>query len=163
MSVKVDLESVKKMFEGMIERSKLTTGWLNRVAYPQLLNVQRLRWQTEGGSEGSPWVKTTDPYRTSKLKRYADYPGGGRKDLIATGRLAFSMTLDGSLNSAKASMNDHYKLVQENKLEMGSFVPYARFMQESGRDMTTLSPDTQTELAENLRDYIVNGTMKVKK
>jgi len=159
MNLKVDLSSVTKQFESLMSRSRFVDGWLNRVAYPQLLNVQRERWQTEGGSQGSQWKPISEKTKQSKLKRFRDYPGGGRKSLIATGRLAYSMTLTKSLRSDKASDSDHYKLVSGQKLAMGSFVPYAKYQEEKGRDLTSLSEDTQEKLVKSLKDYIVNGTL----
>lgn len=158
MKIKVDINSVTKYFESMLDRAKLVDGWLNRVAYRELLRVQKERWASEGSSEGVPWAPIQSRTRQYKLKRYRDYPGAGRKALIATGRLAFSMTLDGSLKSDKAQQQDHYKMVSGQRLEMGSFVPYARYMEENGRDVTSLSKETVKGLADNLRNYLFTGT-----
>lgn len=162
MKLNVDTKSISKFFGDMLDRTNLVTGWLNRVGYPMLLKAQQMRWQTEGASEGVNWAPLTSRnYKTYKLKRFADYPGGGRKTLIATGRLAYSMTLSSNLESNKSKDGDHYKLVQGNKLEMGTFVPYAKYQQQADRDMVTIGPDTEQALVDNLRDYIVKGTLKV--
>jgi hypothetical protein len=149
--VSFSVNGIADLLNGMADRSKLMTGWLNRVAYPELLKVQRVRWQTEGSSEGGKWVALNPSYRTAKLKRFADYPGSGTKMLVATSRLVGSMTGD---NKA-----EHWKLVKGNELTMGSIVPYAGYVDET-RDITTLSDATVTRLAEAARNYIMTGNMK---
>lgn len=134
--------------KGMADRSRLVTGWLNRVAYPKLIAVQRMRWQTEGKSEGDQWATLNPNYREYKLKRFRDYPGGGRKMLVATTRLVTSMTGD--------VKTEHWKLVQGHKLEVGSKVPYGQYV-DADRDTTSLSDETVSELIDGLLDYIVNG------
>lgn len=146
--VHFSVNGIADHLNGMAERSKRLTGWLNRVAYPELLKVQRVRWQTEGSSEGDKWVALEPNYKRSKLKKFADYPGGGTKMLVATSRLVGSMTGD---NKA-----DHWKLVKGNQLTMGSIVPYAGYVDES-RNITALSDDTVSRLARMARAYIMNG------
>jgi hypothetical protein len=145
------VNGIADFFNDMADRSKLMAGWLNRVAYPELIKVQRVRWQTEGSSEGEKWDALNPSYRTLKLKKFADYPGGGRKMLVATSRLVTSMTGE--------NKEEHWKLVKGNELQMGSIVPYAGFVDDS-RDITTLSDETVERLADMAADYIVNGTMK---
>lgn len=160
MSLKLDMEGMRKYFEGLISRARLIDGWLNRIAYPELLNTQRKRWQTEGASEGQTWQPISASYATSKSKRFADYPGAGQKLLIATGRLAYSMTLTSSLHDSKSKDGDHFKLVRQNKLEMGSFVPYAKYVNDE-RDITTIGHDTQQRLVRSLSDYLLRGNLGI--
>jgi len=150
MSIKISVDGISEHLKKMIERSNLVAGWLNRVAYPKILEVQRMRWASEGNSEGSGWRQLKANYKTYKLKKYADYPGSGTKLLIATNRLVDSMT-----GKSKA---EHWKLVQKNKLEVGSFVPYAAFVDKE-RDITSLSKDTVDSIAEGLGDYLTKGSM----
>jgi len=159
MKLKVDVKSLTEHFESMLNRARTVDAWLNRVAYPQILKAQKQRWITEGQSEGVPWAPIQEKTRRSKLKRFRDYPGGGRQSLIATGRLAFSMTLDGNLTSAKAGAGDHYKMVSRNRLETGTFVPYAKYVEEGGRDITTLGEETRQKLVKNLNDYLMKGSL----
>lgn len=145
------VNGIADFLNGMADRAKLMTGWLNRVAYPELQKVQRARWQTEGSSEGEKWDALNPNYKTLKLRKFRDYPGGGRKMLVATSRLVGSMTGD--------NKTDHWKLVKGNELQMGTNVPYAGYVDDS-RDITTLSEATVDRLAESARDYIVNGNLK---
>lgn len=149
--VTISVNGIANTLNAMAERSKLVTGWLNRVAYPELLKVQRVRWQTEGSSEGEKWDELNPSYRTAKLRKFRDYPGGGRKMLVATSRLVGSMTGD---NKA-----EHWKLLKGNELQMGSIVPYAGFVDDS-RDITSLGDATVDRLVRSLRAYIVTGDMK---
>jgi hypothetical protein len=158
--LKIDVKSLVNHFEQMLSRARLVDGWLNRVAYREILKVQKRRWETEGSSEGVPWAPVTSlAYKTYKLKKFRDYPGAGRKSLIATGRLAYSMTQDKALANDQVRASDHGKLVAGNRLVVESFVPYGKYQEEQGRDLTTLSDDTIKRLAEGLRDYIMKGTL----
>lgn len=160
MKLGFDLDEISEHLKKMADRAMLVDGWLNRVAYPSLLNVQRRRWQTEGQSEGVKWAPISSlEYKKRKLKKFADYPGAGRKLLIATARLGYSMTQDKYLRSEAARADDHYKIVSGSKLEMGTFVPYARYQEEQGRDITTLSEATKDGLSESLAEYIQSGKM----
>lgn len=150
MKLKFSVDGISEHFKEMASRARLTQGWLNRVAYPRLIKAQRMRWQTEGASEDEKWEPLNPEYRRSKLKRFADYPGGGRKLLIATGRLIDSMTGENS---------DHWKLVTPTLLEVGTIVPYAGYVDEA-RDITSLSDQTVEEIADGLAEYITEGSYK---
>jgi hypothetical protein len=122
-------------------------AWLNRYAYPEILNVQLQRWQTEGASEGVQWESLNPDYARSKLKRFANYPGGGRKMLIATGRLYESMT---------GRSTESRKLVEENRITLASTVPYGGYVDDK-RDITTLRDDTVERFADELLKYLMGA------
>lgn len=149
-SIKLSIDDatngIMKTLTGMINRGNLVQGWLNRVAYPTLVGVQRTRWQTEGSSQGKTWMPLNANYARSKLRRYRDYPGSGRKMLIATGKLVDSMTGDNQEN--------HYKLVTSRTLEMGSTLDYAKWVDQI-RDITELNDETIEDLSERLGEYLV--------
>lgn len=149
ISLKVSVDGISKYLEKMLDRSRLIEGWLNRVAYPTLIKVQRVRWQTEGASEGSTWAAIDQNYATKKLSLFRDYPGSGRKLLIATGRLIQGMTGE--------NKSDHYKLVTKSSLEMGTVgIDYAAYVDEK-RDITTLSKETTSKLSDSLGKYLAKG------
>ncbi len=150
MNLKLDvaIDSATEFLHGMLDRAKMPAAWLNRVAYPELLRIQRRRWETEGASEGDPWLPLNDTYRAKKLKMFRDYPGRGTKMLVATGRLIDSMTKPGD--------PDHYKLVTEKRIEVGTQLEYAKFVGEL-RDITTLSQDTVDELLSDLGIYLTES------
>lgn len=148
ISLKLSVDGIGDYFRSMLKRSQLVRGWLNRVAYPIIIKAQRLRWMTQGASEGEGWAPLNPSYARYKLRKFAEFPGSGRKILIATGNLVNSVTGD--------DRKDHYKLVKENRLEVGTLLSYARFVNEA-RNFTDLGPDTEHKLATGLRDYILRG------
>jgi len=149
IKLKISENGIAKFLNGMLQRSSLVKGWLNRVAYPTIIRVQRQRWITEGNSEGYAWKQLSPNYEKYKLRKFADYPGGGRKLLIATNRLVDSMTGD--------NQSEHYKLVTDKTLEVGTFVPYAKYVDEQ-RSIVKLSPETVAELKDGLKKYLTKGT-----
>lgn len=146
VSLKISVDGIAKYLEGMADRTKLVKGWLNRVAYPKIIKAQRKRWMTEGASEGSKWKPLNPRYAKYKLKKFMDYPGSGRKMLVATGKLVDSMTGD--------STTDHYKLVTDRSLEVGTKLSYARYVNED-RNFVELSKETVDDLVKGLNEYIL--------
>lgn len=154
IKLKISVNGIGEYFQQMAQRASVVDGWLNRVAYPEILKAQKQRWMTKGASEGNTWDEITPSYAKRKLRRFADYPGSGRRLLIATGRLAYSMTLDNSLRGPKSTESDHGKIVGNNRLEIESFVPYGKYVNED-REFTTLGKETTKRLADMLHDYVV--------
>ena len=148
VSLKINVDGIGDLFKGMLDRAKVPRGYLNRVAYPVIIKAQQMRWMTEGASEGDGWAPLNPSYAKYKLRKYVDFPGGGRHMLVATNRLA-----DGMMGK---NMADHYKLVTDTSVEVGTTIPYAKYVDEK-RNITDLSPETISELADGLRDYIVAG------
>lgn len=68
--------------------------------------------------------------------------------LVATSRLVMSMT--------GQSQTEHWKIVKDAKLEVGTLVPYAKYVDES-RNITELSDETIDELVDGLTDYLIEG------
>lgn len=148
MKLSFSKTGIQDYLNGMLDRTRLVTGWLNRVAYPMIIKDQRLRWQTEGSSEGASWEPLNPRYARVKLKRFAAYPGAGRKMLVATSRLVSGMTGDNT--------SDHYKLVQDTRIYVGTTIAYAKFVDEK-RDITQLSDSSVDEIVSGLADYLVGG------
>lgn len=128
-----------------MSRGRLMSGWLNRVGYPLIIEAQRMRWASEGASEGDSWRALNPLYAMQKLKRFASFPGAGRKMLVATSRLVKSVTGD--------EMADHYKLVTDRSLETGTRVGYAKYVDED-RPFTKLGKATIQNLTDQLNAYI---------
>jgi len=141
----ISLDGITNKLNGMLSRANLVDGWLNRVAYPQIIQHQRQRWMTEGASEGEQWKPLNPKYRLRKLSQFRDYPGAGTKMLIATGKLVDSITGD--------NKTDHYKIVSGKCLEMGTKVSYAKYVDET-RNFTRLSDQTIEDLKAQLRAYL---------
>jgi len=132
--------------QGVAGRAKLPQGWLNRVGYPMVINFQIARWQTEGASEGVLWKRLNERYRISKLERFKDYPGAGKKMLVATNRLYPSMT----------GREESYKLVTNSRIEAGSFVPYGNDVNQE-RDITTLGDESVQKVVDGLLKYLMGA------
>lgn len=141
----VSTDGISRQLNSMLSRSGLVRGWLNRVGYPLVIEAQRLRWASEGASEGESWEPLNPRYATRKLKKWKAAPGGGRKMLIASGKLVDSVTGD---NTA-----DHYKLVENTKMEVGSLVLYAKWVNEK-RNFVRLGPNTIKTLSDKLNQYL---------
>ncbi len=141
--------------KGMLSRSKQVRGWLNRVAYPKIIQAQQMRWMTEGASEGEGWAPLkSETYAKYKLKKYRDYPGQGRKLLVATSRLVDAMTGGNNIwTSGAGKAGDHYKLVTDSSLETGTTIAYAKYVNEQ-RNIVDLSPETVNELTNELIKYL---------
>lgn len=144
----ISVNGIQQSLNAMASRAGLAQGWLNRVAYPMIIEAQRMRWASEGSSEGESWAPLNESYALRKLKKYESYPGGGRKMLIATGHLVDSVTGD--------KREDHYKLVEGNRLEVGTLVDYAKYVDEK-RNFTILGQATIDLLSEKLGAYISQG------
>lgn len=141
----VSVDGISNTLNGMLSRAKLARGWLNRVGYPLIIEAQRIRWASEGSSEGASWKPLNQSYAKAKLKRFANSPGGGRKMLVATSRLVNSVTGD--------ETKDHFKLVEENRISVGSLVEYAKYVNEA-RNFTKLGQATVDNIADQLGKYL---------
>ena len=145
IGVRISPDGAGNKLRGMLNRAGLVRGWLNRVAYPLIIEAQRIRWASEGASEGGSWPALNPAYAIYKLKKFAGYPGGGRKMLIATGRLVDSVTGDNT--------KEHYKLVEDKRLSVGTMVGYAKYVDEA-RPITKLSSATIQVLKRSLNQYL---------
>lgn len=138
---------IQKRLNKMLDQG-LIAGWLNRVAYPMIIEAQRQRWASQNATEGGSWRPLNPSYAIRKLKKFADYPGGGRHMLVATSRLVNSVTGD--------EKTEHYKVVTNNRLEVGTIVPYAKYVDED-RNFTTLGDQTIQALKASLAAYVSGG------
>ncbi len=145
ISITISKDGISRKMNQMLMRGNLTSGWLNRVAYPKIIEAQRMRWASENATEGGSWRALNAGYAIQKLKRFASFPGGGRKMLIATGRLVDSVTGD--------NKQDHFKLVTQNRLETGTRVDYAKYVAED-RPFTAFGQNTIKDLTDSLNAYI---------
>ena len=145
VEVRISVDGISNTLNHMLDRGKLARGWLNRYAYPKLIEAQRMRWASEGASEGDSWVPLNPSYAIRKLKKYAAYPGSGTKMLVATGRLVESVTGD--------NQKEHFKFVTDTELQMGTIVPYAGYVSEV-RDIVGLGDETIQDLKDSLREYL---------
>lgn len=150
MNFSARLERNLRSLEKLLDPNLLGRGYLNRVAYPEIIKYQAKRFQTENVSvTGAPWTPLNPKYRERKIKQAARFgwPRGGQSIGVRTGRLFRSITgLDKS---------EHYKLVTDRTLETGTMVEYAGYFNES-RDIVELSDKMLDDLAGGLARYLAS-------
>lgn len=139
---------ISKSIESMLTREKKMQGWLNTVAYKTYQNAQRKRWMSENDSEGLRWKPINALYRQQKLKRFASFPGGGRKTMIATDRLRQSVV---------GPSPDHRKLTTTKSITILTSVPYANEVDKE-RTFTTFSDKFKEDLIGKAMAYLAKGT-----
>jgi hypothetical protein len=143
------VNGVTKSLEGMLNRANLIDGYLDRVVYPMYQNLQRERWASENATQGSSWPSLQPAYAEMKLKRYADYPGGGTKMMIATKRLFNSVVGD-------EDTSEHEKVVSNHSLQIFSTTPYAEYANVV-REFKEFSVETMREIMSGIVNYITRG------
>jgi hypothetical protein len=67
-------------------------AFLNKNVVDAYFVAQKKRWMTQGESENKRWEQLNPLYASYKLKKFKEYPFGGRKMMIATGFLWESVT-----------------------------------------------------------------------
>jgi hypothetical protein len=151
MSIKIDSSKFDAWVKKALSIEKQIDGFLSREIYPYLFvgdtSKQAQRWMSQGASEGRMWRPLNSSYAKEKLKRFAKYPGGGTKLLIATGRLFGAMT------GRPESSGDLNKMVQNGTLYVRIGVPYAKFVHNK-RDIITFSGETYAEMRGMLKRYL---------
>lgn len=134
--------------QAKIARGKSLRGWIDRVAYPQYQNLQRERWMTEGASQGTSWPSLNPKYEKYKARKFASFPGGGTKMMIATSRLFNSVIGD--------DLENHRKIATDTSLEVFSTLDYAQYPNVR-RNFTDFSQATMEDLANQAAQYIMGG------
>lgn len=119
-------------------------GFANRVLYQEYRRLQIERWETENVSQGERWKKLNPGYRKSKLLVYKDFPYGGRRVGVATGRL---------IKSSVGPSPEHRKLPTSRGFRVFTAVPYAGEFDEK-RTITTFSKETRESIAAKIREYL---------
>jgi len=143
-------DGITLSIDAMITRGKSVSSFLNRATYPVYQQLQIQRWETENASENESWNPVKPDYATIKRKRYAGFPGGGQKLMVATSKLAFAAQgLAGAL-----------KIVTESSMTVGidqGFIPYAKYP-GADRPYMSFSDDSISKMTDPLVQYIMNGT-----
>jgi len=123
-SIKSISGNIQKGLEDMIQKTKSMTRWfLETQVYPTYLRAQMKRWMTEGRSDGfgslDQWAPLNARYAAIKKVRWAAYPGGGTKMLIASKYLYNAVVGEGP---------GHKKIVGDRSIIVGVDVPYAKYV-----------------------------------
>lgn len=151
MAVQANLEVVEgqalKNLRSMIARGKSSRTFLQKHAYPAYLGAQRKRFQTENKSQSQQWAALNPKYAAYKVNKYASAPGGGRKIMIATGKLYKSIIGEG---------DGHFKLITDKEMVVGTSIPYATFPART-RSIMKFNPDFIRRLKEQWSQYLISG------
>lgn len=116
-------DKVSGRLNQMINSLGFKRQYLQTRALPKYFKAQRQRFITENATQGTRWEPLNDVYAAYKKKKFADFPGGGRKMMIATGRLMQSLT--------SAESPDFRKLVTDSALIVSTAVEYAKYPAET--------------------------------
>ena len=147
-------DGVQKRLKGLIDREKAMQGFLNRDVVEAYRNIQRKRWVTENASEAGEsgrWTALNADYARAKLKRFAGYEGGGKRMLIATGKLYKSVIGPGA----------GFRKVATNKsLTISTSVEYAQHVDEA-RSFTTYGKDSIRGLRTMIRNFMFHNKLGV--
>lgn len=138
-------KSIQNSLLDLIRKGSNLNALLNRNIYQLYQNAQRQRWMTENASEGSPWVKLNPDYERVKRRIYANEEHGGRKILIASGRL---------YKSVIGPSPDHRKIVGNNKLIIKTVVDYAKYVDQA-RTFTTFGQPTIDKIKKTISEYLM--------
>lgn len=141
---------VRDSLNAMVSRARNIRSYLNTVVVRQYQDAQMKRFQTENESEGATWVPLTPRYLAQKLIKYAESPGGGRKMLIATGRLSDAALMRGE---------GYYKIVDNRSIRIGiddGMIPYAKYVART-RPFMTFGSDTLAQMRAGIKNFIRKG------
>lgn len=150
MKIETLIAGITKYLKGLQQREKALAGYLNRNVLEQYRNLQRKRWMTENTSEGKEWAKLNPTYAAWKKKRFATYPGGGTKKLIASGTLFLSVIGPGK---------GFRKVTTPRSLFLATTIEYAPHVNEL-RPFTEWSKRSQKEIVDGVARFIFKGILK---
>jgi hypothetical protein len=144
------LSGIEDQLKAMLDRKGRMQAYLNRNVYKQYQNARRTQWATQGASEGDRWENNPPKYADYKTRKFAAYPGGGRKVLIATGRLMQSVIGPGE---------DHRKVATNEYIAINWTTPYAVAVGEA-RPYADLGRETMDEIYDGLAKFLMEGIMR---
>jgi len=150
MKAQIDIlkDALTPHLDGMLKRASSSgiRAYLSRVVYKQYQDAQIERWNTENRSEGPRWKRLNPAYEKSKRKRFAKYPYGGTKMLVATGRLLKSVV--------GTDRRYHRRVVLHYAMEILVTLPYAPNV-NAERNFTQFGQRTKREILGGLKRHIL--------
>lgn len=155
MQVRRIQDGVTQKLNAMISRQAKLDAWLNRVAFPLYKRAQKERYASENHGaqfDGNGWDPLNDAYAERKLRLYRSYDGGGRKMMIATGRM----------KSAVIGENTDYfrKLIERGSLRIyliiGEETRYFNYADDA-RTVSSWSSSFYRDIAKKAASYMGRG------
>lgn len=152
-AIRMVKSAINRMHGDMLRVGNRVDAALAREIYRIYQNAQRARWMSENKSEGRPWKALNPTYQVKKIKRFAAYPGGGRKMLIATGALQASVI--------GTDTKHHRRLIERNRMVVATTLPYAAYVAEV-RPFMEFGKATKAKIRAAIKKYWV-GLLKGRK
>lgn len=149
MSVTRIRKDITNRLEGMLDRNKAFRSFLVRNILPMYQNTQRKRWMSENTSEGKKWDDLNSDYARAKLTRFKEYPGRGKRMLVATNRLFESVIGPGA---------DFRMVVTDRSLTIRVGTPYA-FDVNAERPFDEYSEQTRQKFRKACKDFIIKNQL----
>ena len=152
VSFKTTEDRIQSRLNDMIAKGRDASAILNTTIMDMYFQAQVIRWQTENSSEGAQWANyASKNYAIYKQKKYASFPEGGRRKMIATGHLIKVAT--GQLGMGGALK----KVVTPNRLTVSiddGETPYAKYVAKD-RPIMAFGTDTRTMMRLAIGKYMM--------
>lgn len=142
-------DGITESLTAMLNRAHSLSALFNGPIYRVYQNAQIKRWESSGSSEGSTWAPVRDP--EAKKIKYAAYPGGGRKTMVATTLLSRSAIGQNSSGIAKIATSTGLTV----KINLG-VVPYAAYPADA-RPYMQFGKKTITQMRDMISKYVKSG------
>jgi len=145
------VDNISKDLKAKISRANTVSSYLDRVFARQFAKAQIERWETQNASETGQWQALNTKYATYKKKKFASFPGGGSKMMIATGKLQGAATLRDSAGYLKLTTNKSISI----SINTG-YIPYAIYP-GTMRPFMEFSDETERKWSDAITDFIGLG------
>jgi hypothetical protein len=155
--VRIKITQQIEGLDKMVRAGDFFAAWANRNLQKLYANAVRTRWISEGASETGKWsaIRSTS-YKAWKQKRFADYPGGGEKLLIASSRLLAGMLPPEERGDAIAHGEEFRKMIFGKRVTFSTSVPYAEEV-DAERDISKWSDKTIKLFTSDYVKYLAAG------
>lgn len=138
-------DTATQRLEDMVSKGKDSRSFIKKHLKPFYIDAQRERFDSENVSQGSQWEALSPKYAKYKLKKYATFPGGGRKINVATGRLYRTLTFQED-NAINEMTDDRTWIVIFD-------VPYGKFVNEA-RPVLKFNNSFTSQIREKFIEYM---------
>ena len=139
-------DGVSDRLNKMVEAGRSAKAFMTRNVFPRSQEYQMVRWASE---DSGGWAPLNEKYAAYKKIKYAAFPGGGTKTMIATGELMNSVLVKAGSHGA-AIFTDTGINISINGLK------YASFANEK-RNFTSCSPVFILQIKQDLATYMSGG------
>jgi len=151
-------KTLDKAFKNLLASDRFFPGWANRELIPAYSDMQLRRWKSKNSESGGLWKPLNKAYAKRKLDRFASMPGGGRKMLIASGRLLAGVIPPEARSqlSVQGPSEEFRKVVTKNSVVLSTAVPYAKYVNEE-REFTSVAQQYRRKWALQYAKYLARG------